>query len=146
MKKILMLSLVILVTVIFSGCFQGNSNQENKTTVQGEVDESSKAIVYFFWGDGCPHCEKQKPFLEEMENRYPELKIKSFEVYKDKENLEIFKKMAEAYEIQAQGVPATFIGDSKPIIGYKEDMNESIEKIISDCVKNGCADPGNKIE
>lgn len=141
-----MLSLVILATATFSGCFQSDSNQENKATVQGEVDESAKTVVYFFWGDGCPHCEKQKPFLKEMENKYPELEIKSLEVYKDKENLEIFKKMAEAYEIQAQGVPATFIGDSKLIIGYKEEMNQSIEKTISDCIKNGCVNPRSKIK
>ena len=142
-----MLSLVILVTVIFSGCFQGNSNQENKATVQGEVTEkSAKTTVYFFWGDGCPHCEEQKPFLEDMKNKYPELEVRMLEVYKNKENLEVFKKMAEAYGIQAQGVPATFIGDLKPVVGYTESMKGGIESKISECIKNDCIDPGTKIK
>ncbi|KKT07630.1 MAG: putative membrane protein, partial [Candidatus Nomurabacteria bacterium GW2011_GWB1_43_19] len=27
--------------------------------------------IYFFWGEGCPHCEKEKPFLETLEEKYP---------------------------------------------------------------------------
>ncbi|MDP7180604.1 MAG: hypothetical protein QF824_05015 [Candidatus Woesearchaeota archaeon] len=36
--------------------------------------------VYYFWGDGCPHCAKATPFLYSLEDKYPELRIEAYEV------------------------------------------------------------------
>lgn len=35
-----------------------------------------------FWGVGCPHCDDQKPFLRELEQRYSDLEIREFEVFR----------------------------------------------------------------
>ena len=45
--------------------------------------------VYFFWGEGCPHCGDEEPFLEKLETKYPEVEVHSFEIWNSKENLEI---------------------------------------------------------
>ncbi|MEM5782671.1 MAG: thioredoxin family protein, partial [Candidatus Aenigmatarchaeota archaeon] len=52
----------------------------------GKVIEQGKICVYFFFGQGCPHCAEEKPFLEEMKNKYPQLEIYDFEVYYNQEN------------------------------------------------------------
>jgi thiol-disulfide isomerase/thioredoxin len=147
MKKIYLMSFLILTAIIFSGCSSSNQDQtENQPEALGVFDEKGNTVVYFFWGDGCPHCENQKPFLEEMENKYPDLEIKMFETWSDRDNAELFQEMAEAYGIEARGVPATFIGEAEPIIGYRESMNENIEQKISDCIENGCISPADKLK
>jgi thiol-disulfide isomerase/thioredoxin len=63
----------------------------------------------FFWGDGCPHCEAQKPYNERLLADHPYLVIESYEVYSSAENQRIFRETAAAYGVAARGVPATFI-------------------------------------
>ncbi len=125
MKKIL-----ILFFILFALFFGSRS-----------VFAAEKTTIYFFWGQGCPHCDTEKIFLAEMEKKYPELEIKSFETWYNQENAKLFQKMTEAYGIQAQGVPATFIGNYSPIIGYAGYMAKEIEDKIAYCVKKGCPDP-----
>ncbi len=105
---------------------------------------AEKTTVYFFWGEGCPHCAVEKPFLEEMEQKYPQLEVKSFETYKNKENMEVFEQVAQAYGIQASGVPTTFIGDYDPIVGFADYMADDLESKITSCLEQGCVDPGIK--
>lgn len=40
-----------------------------------------EVTLYFFWGEGCPHCAAAKPVLAELDTRYPpQLEVRSFEV------------------------------------------------------------------
>ncbi len=152
-KQILIIGLIVILLLGGGVWFltrNGSSEEEvgesEETNVAGNaVSDSDKVVVYFFWGDGCPHCAVEKPFLEEMENKYPELEVKMFETWKDKENAELFQEVAEAYGIQARGVPATFIGDFEPIIGYADYMADDIEAKIVECIEEGCVDPGDKL-
>ncbi len=107
-----------------------------------------KVTLYFFWGDGCPHCAHEKPFLEELEQKYPELEVKSFETWRNQENAKLFSDMADAYGTRAMGVPTTFIGDFEPIVGYGSDetTGKQIEDKVAYCIQNGCIDPAEKLE
>ena len=42
---------------------------------------ASEVNIYFFWGEGCPHCFKEKPFLEQLKGKYPEVRIHEYEVW-----------------------------------------------------------------
>lgn len=112
-----------------------------------DMSENNSVVIYFFWGDGCPHCANQKPFLEEMEKKYSELEVKMFEVYRSKNNQKLFQEIAQAYGIQARGVPATFIGDFEPIIGFgtKETTGVEIENRIKQCIEDSCISPEKKL-
>ncbi len=57
---------------------------------------SEEVNIYFFWGKGCSHCEKEKKFLKKIEQQYSFVKIKKFEVWHDKENKELFQKVEKA--------------------------------------------------
>ncbi len=125
---------------------QSDSDTLGKSeSTEDEVDGSGKTVVYFFWGDGCPHCEVQKPFLEEMEQKYSDLEVKMYETWKNKDNVQLFQEMAEAYGIQAQGVPTTFIGDLNPIVGFNESMKADMEIKIENCLEHGCINPVSKL-
>ena len=97
--------------------------------------------VYYFYGDGCPHCAKAKPFLEELENKYPELTIKAYETWHNKSNSDLFVAMSDACGTTVVGVPTVFIGH-KPIIGFDdaEHKGKEIEEAIVEYIKNGGPD------
>jgi thiol-disulfide isomerase/thioredoxin len=141
-KSIIITSLIIGLSLVLSAC--------SLTTSPSNLDEAddnkeAKATIYFFWGDGCPHCATQKVFLDKMENKYPDLEIKSFETWKNPENAQIFQDMAQAYNIRAAGVPTTFIGDFEPTVGFTNKMSDSMEEKIVFCLEEGCPNPGDKI-
>jgi len=102
----------------------------------------NKVEIYFFWGQGCPHCAQEKPFLEELKQKYPELIVKEFEVYYNRENQELFKKVTQAYKTQPVGVPMTFIGKDFVVgFGTKETTGKQIENLIQNCLTNICPSP-----
>ncbi len=100
-----------------------------------------KVQVYFFWGDGCPHCEHEKPFLEELQKKYPQVEVKSFETWYNRDNAKLYADLAQAYGRKSSGVPATFAGD-KMWIGYRDETGRQIERKVQECLNAGaCADP-----
>ena len=108
--------------------------------------EKATVTMYFFWGQGCPHCEEMKPFVQEMDDKYPQLVVKSFETFNDPASNQLYKSLAKAYGETAEGVPASFIGD-KMIIGYaKGETDVQVKAAIEDCIKNGCPDPDQKLD
>ncbi len=134
-KTVSMAFLIILLSAftLYSGSADALFSKNNE----------SKVVVYFFWGNGCPHCAKEKPFLEKLEGKYPQLKVYYLEVWYNSTNAELFQKMAEAYGTKAMGVPTTFIGTFPPIVGYADDSTTGakIESMIKYCIENGCPDP-----
>ena len=122
--------LFLILALIF--LFGGN----NFALVQKKVE------VYFFWGEGCPHCAKEKPFLEKLKKQYPQLDVKEFEVYHSKENQELFEKTAKAYNTSVEGVPTTFIGKDF-VVGFDEEetTGKEIESLIKKCVSSPCPQP-----
>lgn len=101
-----------------------------------------KVEVYFFWGQGCPHCAAEKPFLEKLKQKYPQIVVKEFEVYFNRENQELFKKIAQAYNTQPSGVPTTFIGKNF-IVGFASEntTGKEIESLIQNCLQTYCPSP-----
>jgi thiol-disulfide isomerase/thioredoxin len=106
-----------------------------------ESNESVKLNIYFFWGDGCPYCMTQKPYLEELSERYPGVVIQSYEVWYVEENRVIFFSMANKFGFEPGGVPATFIGD-KFWVGFNDQIKVDIEQAVQTCLQTGCPDAG----
>ncbi len=103
--------------------------------------QGDHAILYFFWGNGCPHCAEAEPFLKDLVNRYPQAEVRAYEVWYNQDNLALFQKMATAFGIEATSVPGIFIGE-KYWVGYTSDIGQEIESAVSACAENGCKDAG----
>lgn len=75
--------------------------------------------VYLFYGDGCPHCAKEELFLADLkkEDKYKDLQVMKFEVWKDAKNAELLKRTAKQMNLKVSGVPLTVIG-SRSIVGF----------------------------
>ena len=119
----------------------------NETTTNNNIDVNIEELtetvtIHFFWGDGCPLCHTQIPYLEQWAEKYPGVELKMYETWKDKDNQVLFQQMASAYGTQVRGVPATFIGE-KNWVGFSPAMAGEIENYIVSCLKYGCDSPVN---
>jgi len=78
-------------------------------------------VLYFFYGDGCPHCAKEEVYFDTyISKKYPELEIKRFEVWKNGDNARILSEAAKRLGINTSGVPVAIISD-KSFVGYQGD-------------------------
>ncbi|MDH4228013.1 MAG: hypothetical protein OEV59_09755 [Deltaproteobacteria bacterium] len=113
----------------------------------GSAAADNKATLYFFYGEGCPHCAKEEVFLEKMKAKYPSIDVRAFEVWHNPENVAIMTEFLAPYGLKPTGVPVTFIGNSGPLSGYGDDSTSGrvIEGFIKDCVESGCPDAGDII-
>jgi glutaredoxin len=102
--------------------------------------ENGKAIIYFFRGKGCPHCEQEKLFLDEMKGKYSGVNIVDREVWYNKQNAAFLARIAKSYDVKASGVPLTFIGENA-FVGFSDQARVRIEESIRRCLSTPCIDP-----
>ncbi len=102
---------------------------------------ASQATLYFFYGDGCPHCAAEEDFLERLKTQGYSFEVKAFEVWYNQENRDLLSRVAGQLKIPAPGVPFNVIG-SKVIIGYLNDETSGAElkAALDYCLTNSCAD------
>jgi len=119
MKKILP---ILIILGLVGTYFFFNSKKAQPTFTDAQAD------LVFFWGVGCPHCEKVKEYIN-SNNLESKLKIAYKEVYNDRSNQllleETVKKCPEIDTSRGIGVPLAysnsenkcFYGDT-PIIDW----------------------------
>ena len=93
------------------------------------VNAKNNIKVYIFHGDGCPHCRDEIEFLDEIEDKYKNVDIKKYEVWYDKDNQKLMKKVAKYLNVDADGVPFTVIGNDS-FVGFSDISKNQIEETI----------------
>ena len=83
--------------------------------------------LYFFHGDGCPHCADEEDFLNKYEDS--NLKIVRYEVWYNEENSEFLNEISKSMEFDVKGVPVTIVGDTV-ISGYSDSISRKIDRAI----------------
>jgi cytochrome c biogenesis protein CcdA/glutaredoxin len=94
---------------------------------------SDKVIMEVYWGETCPHCKNQKPFLRELEARYPELSVRQYEIYNSQFNRDMYVHAAKEHGVEARGVPAVFVG-GKSFFGDAPSIRTEIEDAVKDAI------------
>jgi thiol-disulfide isomerase/thioredoxin len=102
-------------------------------------------IIYFFWGDGCPHCAAAEPFLADLAARYPNVEIRDYEVWKHPENREPLIRMAAKFGFEPTAVPMIFLGE-RYWVGFAEaTIGAEIAATVAACAQSGCPDAGSGV-
>ena len=93
-----------------------------------EKVEDNKINIYFFFGDGCPHCANEEKFLTLLEEKYGEYyNLYTYETWYDSDNLSLMKKVKESMGDNINNaVPYTIIGDTT-FLGYNDSVGNKIE-------------------
>ncbi|BDV44623.1 membrane protein [Geotalea uraniireducens] len=86
--------------------------------------------LYFFWGEGCPHCARAKPFLAELAKRHPALQVRDYEVLQHRENLELLLRMSRQLGEEATGVP-TIILAGRMYSGFSPETARQLETRVA---------------
>lgn len=100
--------------------------------------------LYLFYGDGCPHCAKEKEYFKELESKYDNLNIHQYEVWYDEDNQNLLSDVKDALNSTSNYVPYTVIGE-KYFIGFNDDTKLQLEKAINNCIENDCEDIVSKV-
>lgn len=94
------------------------------------VKAKEKLNLYLFWGDGCPHCEKEQEYLKEIEEEFPNVNIIKYEVWYNEDNNALMKQIAQKTNKSLSGVPVTIIGQTI-ITGFSEGTKQQLRRAIS---------------
>ena len=107
------------------------------------IVDAKEITLYFFHGDGCPHCAEEENYLQTL--NYNELKIVRYEVWYNEENAALLEQVENAFEINRSGVPTTVIGDTV-IKGYGDSTGPRIKRAIEFYLENDYVDEIQKIK
>lgn len=106
-------------------------------TVHAEGEESKEVKVYFFRGEGCPHCTEAEAWFQSIEEEYGSyFQVIDYETWNNRENAELMQRVAKARGEKAEGVPYIIIGNQS-WNGFTESYgSEMIERIKSEFEKD----------
>lgn len=97
--------------------------------IPNKVNAEEKVTLHLFYSESCPHCAKEKEFLNTIKDDYPYLNIEMYEVSKNAENDAILTKVKKALDTENPYVPYTVIG-SIGMTGYNENIKNQIIHFI----------------
>jgi len=114
---------------------------DEQQTNQQDAETQKKAVIYFFWGETCPHCAAAKPVLQELADQNPQIEFKAFEVYNDPISRQIFFDMGSAYNFEPRVVPTIMLAD-RVWEGFNDAVKQEILDTVNTCLTTGCTDLG----
>jgi len=108
----------------------------------GPAHAAQNVVLHLFWGEGCPRCEEEKAYLRDLAGEFPQLEVRMYEVWNNRENQRLFEEILEAYGITRQFVPMSFICDLDPVVGFAKGgaTAAEIEEKLRFCLENRCPD------
>ncbi|MCA9617668.1 MAG: thioredoxin family protein [Myxococcales bacterium] len=104
---------------------------------RAEPDPPPKvAELLFFWGLDCPHCERARPFVRELEKEYPTVQFSWWEVKRDREGRRRFAQKVRELGIEKPSVP-TFVCGKRYLVGFTEGKSEKkLRRLIDACLED----------
>jgi len=109
---------LLIITCLLALLFPKNTFAEN--TIK----------IYFFHGDGCPHCAEESKFLEELVSENKEVELIKYEVWYHPDNAKFLERVKKEMNINRSGVPVTIIGKTA-IVGYSDSVGYQIKRAIT---------------
>lgn len=119
------IALIVLVVVV-------SFTSENGENIDDITFEPGVVNIYYFWQEGCPHCDAQFSFFESIEAEFGAyFNVYSFEVASNPENARLLYEVSTLLNITVSGVPFTIIGD-QTFTGFNNRMEDDFISAITD--------------
>jgi thiol-disulfide isomerase/thioredoxin len=128
-KRYLIISLVVLGVVI------GITSQGTSGTGEGFK-------VYFFYLTGCPHCAEQRPFNEQLAEKYPQIQIVEYDAATPSGSAVLSEMLEERGIVDEPEFPIT-IFENQVFGGWEseETTGQTIETALQQCLAGECPPP-----
>ena len=126
--------LVIFLTILLLPLTINASEYKDVVAPIANIKPSNQITIYLFYGEGCPHCSKEKEFLNELKAEYKDkINIVKYEVWDNTHNKQLLDKIKPKLNIESNGVPITIIGEEY-IVGFSESLNtgDKIRNIVDE--------------
>ncbi len=119
-------ALAALAAVLFLLAAGVTAGPASAARSEGTTDE---VVLTLFWGDGCPHCAKEKAWLADAVEDHPQLTVRLYEVWHDEGNRVRLEETAAEMGFDPVAVPVTIIGE-RHWIGWSDPIREEIEAVV----------------
>lgn len=105
------------------------------TPVQAQTSDT--ITVHLFYSQGCPHCHKEKQFLEELDEKYGSIDVQLYEITTNPENARLYQQVGQRIGARTGSVPFTVVGNQY-LIGYGSDEStgKEIEQLVRDALND----------
>jgi thiol-disulfide isomerase/thioredoxin len=117
----LLLAVVILGVAVLFGSHLLNTSPSTPTT-------PGKVTVWYFYGNGCDHCENVTPYVQSLRQKYPDVDFRILEIYENPTNRDTLVSMNQRLGQTKTGVPVAFVGDI--VLLGDEEILKRLESII----------------
>lgn len=110
----------------------------SKNTKPSDIKKTdNKVNIYFFWGDGCPHCAAEFEALNGIAKEHRDkFNLYTFETWYNEDNEELVQLFAKALDgKEIKGVPYTIIG-KKSFTGFSDGHTEQFVEAITSQYKD----------
>lgn len=133
-----------LLNALQQSPLQGPAGTVTAPPVTGSSTGTNASLTAtFVYGNGCIHCENTKPFIADIQARYPELHLDMMEINDNKTNREKFMAMYLQHGLGTTAtVPTVFIGEYA-LVGETEIKAYFNEKILAEKQRIALGIPAN---
>ena len=116
---------LLLISVLFVLLFIPNAIKAEEKEIR----------LYLFHQSTCPHCKEEIKFLDSIKDDYPNVDMVFYEIDTNEMNYNFYKKVKQAIDLKANGVPFTIIGTDF-YIGFGDDIGKNIIKSVDKFIKS----------
>jgi len=135
MDKIIKIIIAVFAIIAAAVAFVLLAPGSAVAAVPGTSASSSPAlttddsVVYFFYGEECPHCKNVEPFIDNLTKKYPDVSIKRLEVWHNQTNERVYAALNAAAGISSSpGVPEVIVG--KVVLVGERDIPAQLEPLV----------------
>lgn len=102
--------------------------------------------IYFFYSQTCPVCHQAGMFLGDLVKKYPEMKVKNFEIFANPQTQQAYFAFGRIYnlDLSQTPIPVILIGE-KSFTAYNQSITLEIEQTAVKCLSRGCLSPMEKL-
>lgn len=111
------------------------------------VEAQEEAVnIHFFWNITCPHCKREKTFLEDLARRDGEVRVYGYELTMSSKNRSLAREISKTLDVDISAVPFTVIGETF-FTGYLDDKTTGayIEELVAKAKEEGYNDVVGKL-
>jgi len=128
--SVLFAVIILFTALVFVSPVASSGQASSGSTGPGPA---INVTVYFFYGQECSHCEEIMPFMQSLQQKYPDVDIRMLETWHNETNQALSTSLNRKLGVSKPGVPEVIVGNVV-LIGSK-DIPDKLEQTILDQLK-----------
>jgi|GEM_PF-4273282 len=109
-----------------------DANEESDETPVGEngaekPGEDVEVTYYFFWADYCSTCKTMMPWIEDVADDHPKLKVKMIDLYSGSQYIQRFQVASTAVSVIVKSIDGEDVSGTK-MVGFLD--RDAIERLV----------------